>query len=50
MPLVTVVCNGVHVDSIHIDRELLAAKTYDLTTLERLIAEAVNEAIREASE
>jgi DNA-binding YbaB/EbfC family protein len=37
-----------NIRDLHIDREMLAAKTYDLSTLENLIKEAVNNAIREA--
>lgn len=37
-----------NVRSIHIDREKLSEKTYDLGTLEALIVEAVNGAIKEA--
>jgi DNA-binding protein YbaB len=37
-----------NINNIAIDREKLAAKTFDLATLEDLIAEAVNNAIREA--
>src|SRR5690554_5520476 len=36
-----------NIREIHIDREMLAAKTYDLSMLEDLIREAVNNAIRE---
>jgi hypothetical protein len=43
--LITVTYDGL-IQSIHIDRDLLAAKVYDLTTLEKLIAEAVNESLR----
>jgi DNA-binding protein YbaB len=37
-----------NINNITIDREKLTAKTFDLATLEDLIAEAVNNAIREA--
>jgi len=37
-----------NIQRIQIDREKLAQKTYDLSTLEALIAEAVNNAIKEA--
>ncbi|HHW18915.1 MAG TPA: YbaB/EbfC family nucleoid-associated protein [Firmicutes bacterium] len=37
-----------NIQKIHIDREKLAARTYDLATLENVIAEAVNNAIKEA--
>ncbi len=39
-----------NIKSITIDREKLAAKTFDLATLEKFIAQAVNNAIREARE
>lgn len=34
--------------ALHIDREKLAVKTYDLTALENLVIEAVNNSIKEA--
>lgn len=34
--------------ALHIDREKLSSKSYDLTALEGLIVEAVNNAVREA--
>jgi len=37
-----------NIKEIHIDREKLATKTYDLSTLENLITEAVNNTIRQA--
>jgi len=37
-----------NIRALHIDREKLAAKTYDLTALENLVMEAVNNAIKEA--
>lgn len=37
-----------NIRSIHIDRDRLSQKTYDLGTLETLIVEAVNAAIKEA--
>lgn len=37
-----------NIRAIHIDREKLAAKTYDLASLENLVVEAVNDAIKEA--
>jgi len=37
-----------NIRSLHIDRDKLAAKTPDLTSLENLIQKAVNEAIQEA--
>ncbi len=37
-----------NVRSLHIDREKLAAKTYDLAALESHVTEAVNNAIKEA--
>lgn len=37
-----------NIRTIHIDREKLAAKTYDLASLETHVVEAVNNAIKEA--
>lgn len=37
-----------NIRALRIDREKLAAKTYDLTALENLVMEAVNNAIKEA--
>ena len=37
-----------NIRGLHIDREKLAAKTYDLTALENLVVKALNEAIKEA--
>ncbi len=37
-----------NIKSVHIDKEKLAARTYDLSELEILIAEAVNNTILEA--
>lgn len=37
-----------NVRALHIDRDKLAAKTYDLSALENLVVEAVNNAIKEA--
>ena len=36
-----------NIRALHIDREKLAAKTCDLTALENLIVEAVNDAVKE---
>jgi DNA-binding protein YbaB len=47
--LVTVTCDmWFNLKALRIDREKLAAKTYDLTALEGLVVEAANNAIREA--
>ena len=37
-----------NVKSIHVDREMLAAGSYDLTSLENLLVEAVNNTLGEA--